>query len=632
MKLRDVASDSFYLLQVDSDPEDSLRLLDEGPDVSHVIVHRVEDDEEYYYLFERDEAEKRLLQAREGDDLRVLLDLHEWSATATRPAGEPLTTTTPLPAVVLENGAVHGFVDQRERAARDAVRSFRAARGTARRSVTAVPTAGEEGALIEGALEATFPEKVEQGTAVSLLVDLVDESTREEMIPVALPAGEEIEVIVSPRKGFKVVGPAEATLIVADPATAMPVRFKLEGVDIGPGEIRILAFHGGACLGQMRLSPEVLPTGAVSGDPIVQRQDIAATPGAAADLTLLIEESLVEGKLAYYLRLHAPDQTLGLPRSPFGPLTIEIEPMAYFAQFFNDVDKLPIESAADKAETARVLERKGAALYDMVFPEGLKTLLWQVRDRIHSLIIRSEEPWIPWEMCRMSGTNDQGLIEEGPFLCERYVIARWDLEETFKQPLSLKEMALIVPQDSGLNNAQAEGDLILGLASPERKVTSIRAEPADVQAAMASGRYSAFHFTGHGAMNGANPDRSEIKLERGKVFRPEDLSGRVRNLRAGRPIVFLNACQIGAGAMGLTGLGGWAQRFVESGAGAFLGAYWSVEDDTALAFAEVFYRELINGKPIGEAVLAARLSIRDAGDPTWLAYTLFADPLSAVVP
>ena len=624
MKLRDVASDSFYLLQVDSDPEEALRLLDEGPDVSHVIVHRVEDDEEYYYLFERGEAAHRLLHASAGEGLRVLLDLHEWSATATRPAGEPLTMATPPQAVVLENGAVHGFIDRRERAARGA--------GAARRSVTAEPTAGEDGVLIEGALEATFPEKVEQGTAVSLLVALVAESTQEEMIPVALPAGEEIEVIVQPRKGFKVVGPAEATLIVTDPATAMPVRFKLEGVDIGPGEIRILAFHGGACLGQMRLFPEVLPAGAVSGAPIVQRQDIAATPGAAADLTLLIEESLVEGKLAYYLRLFAQDPALGLPLSRFGPLTIEIEPMAYFTEFFKDIDQLPIKSAADKAETARVLERKGAALYDMVFPEGLKTLLWQVRDRIHSLIIQSEEPWIPWEICRMSGTNDQGLIEEGPFLCERYVIARWNPQETFKQPLSLKEMALVVPQDSGLDFAQAEGNLILGLASPERKVTSIRAEPADVQAAMASGRYSAFHFTGHGAMNGANPDRSEMKLERGKVFRPEDLSGRVRNLRAGRPIVFLNACQIGAGAMGLTGLGGWAQRFVESGAGAFLGAYWSVIDRTALAFAEVFYRELIKGKPIGEAVLVARLSIRDAGDPTWLAYTLFAHPLSAVVP
>ena len=63
MKLRDVASDSFYLLQVDSDPEEALRLLDEGPDVSHVIVHRVEDDEEYYYLFERGEAAHRLLHA-----------------------------------------------------------------------------------------------------------------------------------------------------------------------------------------------------------------------------------------------------------------------------------------------------------------------------------------------------------------------------------------------------------------------------------------------------------------------------------------------------------------------------------------------------------------------------------------
>jgi len=34
--------------------------------------------------------------------------------------------------------------------------------------------------------------------------------------------------------------------------------------------------------------------------------------------------------------------------------------------------------------------------------------------------------------------------------------------------------------------------------------------------------------------------------------------------------------------------------------------------------------------PIGEAVRAARIAVRAEGDPTWLAYTVFADPLASV--
>jgi hypothetical protein len=33
---------------------------------------------------------------------------------------------------------------------------------------------------------------------------------------------------------------------------------------------------------------------------------------------------------------------------------------------------------------------------------------------------------------------------------------------------------------------------------------------------------------------------------------------------------------------------------------------------------------------IGKAVLEARLAIRPLGDPIWLAYTVFADPLATV--
>ena len=98
------------------------------------------------------------------------------------------------------------------------------------------------------------------------------------------------------------------------------------------------------------------------------------------------------------------------------------------------------------------------------------------------------------------------------------------------------------------------------------------------------------------------------------------------------PVVFINACQVGRGGMALTGIGGWARRFVQAGAGAFIGAYWSVYDDAAFAFAKEVYTRLVDGMPIGDAVKEARAAVRAGGDPTWLAYTVFADPLASVEP
>jgi hypothetical protein len=49
---------------------------------------------------------------------------------------------------------------------------------------------------------------------------------------------------------------------------------------------------------------------------------------------------------------------------------------------------------------------------------------------------------------------------------------------------------------------------------------------------------------------------------------------------------------------------------------------WSVTDANALSFAETFYRELLAG---------GRRTARTAGDPTWLAYSVYAHPNARVM-
>ena len=121
-------------------------------------------------------------------------------------------------------------------------------------------------------------------------------------------------------------------------------------------------------------------------------------------------------------------------------------------------------------------------------------------------------------------------------------------------------------------------------------------------------------------------------LENREELTPEDLCGVVSNLGLARPLVFLNACQLGHGALSLTDIGGWAAQFLRAGAAAFIGAYWSVYDQAAHDFARAFYGRLLAGLSIGQAAQEARAAIKPLGDPTWLAYTVFADPLATVQP
>lgn len=151
-----------------------------------------------------------------------------------------------------------------------------------------------------------------------------------------------------------------------------------------------------------------------------------------------------------------------------------------------------------------------------------------------------------------------------------------------------------------------------------------------MQCALASGQYDGWHFIGHGDYRASDPNRSAIHLEDGE-FTPEQLVGVVTNLGKARPLVFLNACQIGRSGMSLTDTGGWTKQFLTTNAGAFIGTYWSVYDRSACNFSEAVYSCLFTGSPIGRAIQEARMAIKAPNDPkSWLAYTVFADPLAMI--
>jgi len=614
MYLHEVALDTFVLLQA-SWPVGKACQLIAGLKPTHVIVHRT-DPAGYYYLYTTLEVLYRLERKPNRMSLHDALNLHEYVAT---PALDAYANaeTAPTRSVVLEDGRVIGFFDV------TVPPSGKPRRHT--RKDMPVPAGPLPRSLV-----ADFPEQVRLAETVSLLVSLSAEPAAGAALPIALPRGARVDVVIQPKRGFVLEGTGEGSLVISDEEETLPLQFKLKATDLGPGKIRILAFHQGQPLGTITLAPTVVPaTEAAAGQRRSHEQPMTPVSVQQPDLSLLILEHQSNGQPALTFRLTALDPSLGLNLKRFGPVLLRTDPLQYFQEFFQDIEDLPLNTSQDKAKAEQRLAAKGSHLFETVIPEDLQVLLWSLRQRICSVQVQSEEHWIPWELCKLQGRKD-GRVVEGPFLCEAFAITRWLPEIGFKPTLTLKKMALVVPKDSGLPLAASERDYVLSLAKGSRQVERIPATFLELRSALAKGEYDGWHFTGHGGFRAPDPNRSAILLENQEELTPEDLSGVVGNLGLAQPLVFLNACQIGRGAMSLTGIGGWAAKFLRAGAGAFIGAYWSIYDQVAHDFARALYGRLLSGLPIGQAAQEARMAIRPLGDPTWLAYTVFADPMARV--
>src|SRR5690606_24190069 len=86
-------------------------------------------------------------------------------------------------------------------------------------------------------------------------------------------------------------------------------------------------------------------------------------------------------------------------------------------------DTGPAGLSAQEAE--RRLARLGNQLWDELIPEPLKTEYWNFRTKVKTLLVTSEEPWVPWEMIKPYRFDDQGLPQDDPYWCQQFALSRW---------------------------------------------------------------------------------------------------------------------------------------------------------------------------------------------------------------
>jgi len=593
---------SFLLIEADW-PSDRARRLVDGIATRWIVVHRVYHGEDLYYTFQRHDVLARLIASSAATVLDGL-SLHESEALPTSGAE---TVGRDRPIVVVSRGRIAGIVPP-QRATTFGHHHGLAVRGTPAR------------AEVERAIEATAAPQVALGDTVPLVVKLVNETSQAGAVPIQAAVGEDVDVVVQASGGLEVQGKAEGTLTVT--ASGVPMLlFKIAGKTIGPGGVSVLVFQHGQSVGSIEVAIQTVAHVSVS-TPIAFTAQLQPAPAQQPDLQMLILESTSGGAVTYTMWFTAADLSLQLNHKSIS-FSMQQDPRTFFDAFYADIEAI-LASGATARQKLQRLGTKGTYLFEQLLSQEARATLWTVRTRIRSVHIQSQEPWVPWELLKPSGDDGTGTVVEAGFLGEDYEVTRWVPGLGYRHDLTMTNVGVVIPPDSGLPASIPEKYQMLALATPKRQVTPIEPEEVTVRRALAAGTFDVIHFTGHGVAGAANADRAEIRLEAGSRLRPEDLSGVVANLGKRKPIVFLNACEIGRAGMGLTRPGGWPRWFLAAGAGAFIGPFWKVADASAATFAASFYERLIGGASVGAAARAARLAIQAASDPSWLAYSVYA--------
>lgn len=227
-------------------------------------------------------------------------------------------------------------------------------------------------------------------------------------------------------------------------------------------------------------------------------------------------------------------------------------------------------------------------------------------------IVGADDP-IPWELLFPVAAG-----RPQTFLSDQLLISRWALS-AYAAPWEVgKGSACYVLPESAPPAARDEIRRVEAMLGTGQHIATLDA----LLGALDAADFGLLHFAAHNIVASDLPASAWIKLD--QPFEQGMLGAdRVNAFMRSAPLVFMNACNSGAGSPLWVGSTGWAGRFLAAGAGAFVGSLWQVRDAPAKEFAASFYQDLKQGKTLGDAFQAARAHVGQSGDPTRLGYTLF---------
>jgi hypothetical protein len=441
---------------------------------------------------------------------------------------------------------------------------------------------------------------------------------------------------------FDVVGESRAELDVPAPRQLKQCYFDVQPTNEGDGEIWVVIRQGQVPLVNLILRPRI----------VIQRRGPARRINAPATTTeapalaeplhqLRIFERRKGDEVFYEFNFDSP--TLNL-NSLYDSKPLPGDRNAYINNLYKEIEDRWVSNRYDADAFNEDLRAFGADLWDELFPAELQAELWKHRDDIASIMVFSEEPFIPWELVHVKEPG-KPLGAEPLFLAQKGIV-RWLHNFGYPpQKLALRSgrCRYVIPDyphpDYRLSETLEEARFL----QQEFAATAVDPQLNSVRMLLnEGGAFDLLHFAGHGVAEHDNIANAQFMLQ-GRVesgnYLPAYLSAttveqfaRFESADGTRPMVVLNACQAGRAGYKLSGIGGFARAFLTGKAGVFVGALWSIGDQPARTFTEQLYKQLLNGDRLAEAAIAARETARNSGEATWLAYVIYGHPHAIVTP
>ena len=451
-----------------------------------------------------------------------------------------------------------------------------------------------------------------------------------------------ISIAVIGRRNVVVVGDDRVDVQPAEPKAPHRLFFEVRGTHEGDGEVWVIAQQGPQPLVTLVLNVTVVAE-RISGRRRHAVSDavapMLAQPQRRNQLRIVEQRHGTEASFDFEFRSEALD------RFEFATTRLNNDPATYVAALYREIEEKWIDTDSDVDAFAVDLQAMGATMFERLIPAPIQRALWDGRDTIDSIEVVSTEPFIPWELVHLRDPDARGLDDTERFFGLMGMV-RWLHGAGLARPTIKLENAVVkavvpdYPAGSGkeLPATRDELDYLERTLGAER----VPAQHADLLRLLRTpGSFDVLHFAGHGVAAADDIANAQLILEgrvEDGVWYPSELSAttvdafaRLEADDGSRPLVFLNACQVGRAGYQLTGLGGFAQAFLKGRAGAFVGSLWAVGDAPAATFSQAFYGALKSGKTLSEATTAARRAARAAGEASWLAYAVYGDPHAVAV-
>jgi len=484
------------------------------------------------------------------------------------------------------------------------------------------------------------PDKVLLNQRFSLTVELLIEQSEFKALIIedkqadSLP---EIEVVLS-ANGFDIEG-SNTQIIQVERNDDSNARFVLISSKLGQHRVKVQFYQNGKPIGKavhnILVSEQPVTTEVPQPD---QPTELELNNGKIPpqDLELFIGLDDDDRTLSFFL--HSVKEEIGYRRAKVGEVILKgspLEKMQSIYEKMNQYAKTKPTTTEGEILAEKRIQDIGNDLWEELIPDQLKQEYWKFKDRVKSIMINSDEPWIPWEMLKPFRYNNEDEREDDLFWCQQFSVSRWLSGAGTVGEFLIKTARPIAPKEENLPSLKDEITFLEQLSSLRPNINSLATfnTPTQVLDSLKNEDLSIIHFACHGAFDSISPNDSAIKLSDGSLY-PSDIRVRFGGKRQ-RPLIFINACHGGRTEFNFTGLGGWVDRLLNARAGAFVGAMWEVSDRLSLQFTKTFYTALKQDKKtIADAFRQAREEIRGEApyNSTWLAYTLYADPEGRVKP